>query len=119
MDQLIKFDFKNGLFQKKYRLMRGKLEKIRASCRKTLGLNLCEVVGQDHILGPNGFITKTIASARPLSIILWGPPGSGKTTIARLYTKAFNMRFHGLSAVFSGVADINKRGRALRLCDLS
>lgn len=68
--------------------------------------SLSEVVGQDHILGPKGFITRTIKSGRPLSIILWGPPGSGKTSIARLYAKAFDMRFHVLSAVFSGVADI-------------
>ena len=74
-------------------------EKLRPS-------SLSDVVGQDHLLGPDGFITRTIKSGRPLSIILWGPPGSGKTSIARLYAKAFNMRFQALSAVFSGVADI-------------
>ncbi len=84
------------------------MKKLEPLAEKLRPQSLDEVVGQDHILGPNGFITKTIASARPLSIILWGPPGSGKTTIARLYAKAFNMRFHGLSAVFSGVADIKK-----------
>lgn len=68
--------------------------------------SLSDIVGQDQLLGPDGFITKTIKSGRPLSIILWGPPGSGKTSIAKLYAKAFNLRFHVLSAVFSGVADI-------------
>ncbi len=67
-----------------------------------------EVVGQDSIVGPEGFITKIIKSGRPLSIILWGPPGSGKTSIARLYAKAFNIPFYSMSAVFSGIADLKK-----------
>lgn len=67
-----------------------------------------EIVGQDHLLGEDGFITHIIKSGKPLSIILWGPPGTGKTSIARLYAKAFNMRFHTLSAIFSGVADLRK-----------
>lgn len=67
-----------------------------------------EIVGQDHLLGEEGFITRIIRSGNPLSIILWGPPGSGKTSIARLYAKAFSMRFKTLSAIFSGVADIRK-----------
>lgn len=67
-----------------------------------------EIVGQEHLLGEEGFITRIIKSKKPLSIILWGPPGSGKTSIARLYAKAFSMRFHSLSAIFSGVADIRK-----------
>jgi putative ATPase len=67
-----------------------------------------EIVGQSHLLGEEGFITRTIRSGQPLSIILWGPPGSGKTSIARLYAKAFEMRFHSLSAIFSGIADIKQ-----------
>lgn len=70
--------------------------------------SLDEVVGQHHILNDEGFITQTIKSGNPLSIILWGPPGSGKTSIARLYAKAFDMRFHSLSAIFSGIADIRQ-----------
>lgn len=67
-----------------------------------------EIVGQDHLLGKEGFLTRTIESGRPLSIVLWGPPGSGKTSIARLYAKAFDVRFHAMSAIFSGIADIKQ-----------
>ncbi len=70
--------------------------------------NLDEIVGQDHLLGPLGFITSIIKSGKPLSIILWGPPGCGKTSIARLYAKAFSMRFETISAIFSGIADLRK-----------
>ena len=70
--------------------------------------SLHDIVGQDHILGENGLITRTIRTATPLSIVLWGPPGCGKTSIARLYAQAFDMRFIAMSAVFSGVADLKK-----------
>ncbi len=69
---------------------------------------LDEVVGQDHLVGPSGFITQQIQKKTPLSIILWGPPGSGKTSIARLYAKAFDLPFQSLNATFAGVADLKR-----------
>jgi putative ATPase len=69
---------------------------------------LDEVVGQEHLTGPEGAIGRMVAAGRLTSIILWGPPGTGKTTIARLLADAVGMRFHAVSAVFSGVADLKK-----------
>src|SRR5579862_1746017 len=76
--------------------------------------SLAEVVGQDHLLGPEGPLGRMVANGRPSSIILWGPPGTGKTTIARLLSTAFNLHFEQLSAVFSGVADLKKTFEAAR-----
>ncbi|TJZ73855.1 replication-associated recombination protein A [Chitiniphilus eburneus] len=67
---------------------------------------VAEVVGQQHLLGPAKPLTLAIASGQPHSMILWGPPGVGKTTLARLLTGAFEADFIALSAVFSGVKDI-------------
>jgi putative ATPase len=67
-----------------------------------------DVVGQDHLTGPEGAIGRMVAAQRLSSIILWGPPGTGKTTIARLLAEAVNLRFAVISAVFSGVADLKK-----------
>jgi putative ATPase len=69
---------------------------------------LSEVVGQDHLLGDGGPIARMAAAHRLSSMILWGPPGTGKTTIARLLAKAAGYEFQQLSAVFSGVADLKK-----------
>src|ERR1700759_931467 len=69
---------------------------------------LSEVVGQDHLLGEGGPIRRMVDSGRLGSMILWGPPGTGKTTIARLLAKAAGYEFQQLSAVFSGVADLKK-----------
>ena len=69
---------------------------------------LADVVGQDHLAGPEGAIGRMVAAGRLSSMILWGPPGTGKTTIARLLADAVGMRFTSVSAVFSGVADLKK-----------
>ena len=69
---------------------------------------LDEVVGQDHLLGPEGPIHRMAAARRLSSMILWGPPGTGKTTIARLLAKEAGYEFQQISAVFSGVADLKK-----------
>ncbi len=69
---------------------------------------LSEVVGQDHLLGPAGTLTRMLQRGSLASLILWGPPGVGKTTIARLLAEQANLHFVQLSAVFSGVADLKK-----------
>ena len=69
---------------------------------------LGDVVGQEHLLGPDGPIGRMAAAHRLSSMILWGPPGVGKTTIARLLADAAGYQFQQLSAVFSGVADLKK-----------
>src|SRR5450432_2585507 len=76
--------------------------------------SLAEVVGQDHLLSPDGPLGRMIGSGRPASMILWGPPGTGKTTIARLLSTVFKLHFEQLSAVFTGVADLKKTFEAAR-----
>ena len=66
------------------------------------------IIGQEHLTGPEGAIGRMVAAGRLSSMILWGPPGTGKTSIARLLAKAVGMRFAAISAVFSGVADLKK-----------
>ncbi len=66
--------------------------------------NLGEVIGQEHLTGPEGAIGRMVAAGRLSSMILWGPPGTGKTSTARLLADAVGMRFVSVSAVFSGVA---------------
>ena len=70
--------------------------------------NLDEVVGQEHLTGSDGAIGRMVAAGKLASMILWGPPGTGKTSIARLLADAVGMRFVNISAVFSGVADLKK-----------
>src|SRR5690348_13797698 len=70
--------------------------------------SLDEVIGQEHLTGPEGAIGRMVAAGKLSSMILWGPPGTGKTSIARLLADAVGMRFVAISAVFSGVADLQK-----------
>ncbi len=69
---------------------------------------LADVVGQDQLVGPEGTLTRMLKSGRVSSMILWGPPGSGKTTVARLLADETSLEFEQLSAIFSGVQDLRK-----------
>lgn len=69
---------------------------------------LGDVVGQDHLLGPDGALTRMLATRTLGSLIFWGPPGTGKTTVARLLADATELTFEQISAIFSGVSDLKK-----------
>ncbi len=77
--------------------------------------DLSEVVGQDHLLGPEGALSRMILAGHLGSIVFWGPPGCGKTTIARLLAEQSGLEFHQMSAIFSGVQDLRKAFEAARL----
>jgi len=86
----------------------GKAEPVAPLAEGLRPKSLDEVVGQEHLLGPGKPLRLAFESGRPHSMILWGPPGSGKTTLARLMARAFNAEFVALSAVFSGVKEIRE-----------
>src|SRR5215467_6194279 len=69
---------------------------------------LDEVVGQDHLLGPDGALTRMLETRSLGSLVFWGPPDTGKTTVARLLAQATDLHFEQISAIFTGVADLKK-----------
>ncbi|WP_137681193.1 replication-associated recombination protein A [Aurantiacibacter suaedae] len=75
---------------------------------------LDEVIGQEHLTGPESAIGRMVAAGKLSSMVLWGPPGTGKTSIARLLAASVGMRYEAVSAVFSGVADLKKAFEAAR-----
>lgn len=93
----------------------GRKEPARPLADRLRPASLAEVVGQEHLTGEDGALTRMIRSRSLGSMIFWGPPGTGKTTVARLLAGATDLAFEQISAIFSGVADLKKVFEAARL----
>ncbi|MBO6719897.1 MAG: replication-associated recombination protein A [Rhizobiaceae bacterium] len=90
-------------------------EKGRPLADRLRPTKLSDVVGQEHLTGPDGALTRMIASGSLGSLVFWGPPGTGKTTVARLLAGETELAFEQISAIFSGVADLKKVFEGARL----
>jgi putative ATPase len=86
----------------------GRLRANAPLADKLRPLQLSEIIGQEHLTGADGAIGRMVEAGKLSSMILWGPPGTGKTSIARLLAAAVGMHYKAISAVFSGVADLKK-----------
>jgi putative ATPase len=93
----------------------GVADAIRPLADRLRPKSLAEVSGQEHLTGPDGALTRMIDAKSLGSMIFWGPPGTGKTTVARLLSRETDLYFEQISAIFSGVADLKKVFEAARM----